>query len=937
MIARCTTPMRATPPSTTPNRRISPLISAYDAPTTSSLFRRDIDALALDTADDDILITTPHRRSLSSSQRMSYRVPTVSNGERDSLLPSSNSSSSSPTSAAASRASAASRTDRRRGAVILLTTVLALLVITLYQRLSQSDAEVLATTPTATQHSSHTHEHASNSQNDAVDASALFDEGNDVNVLYHPILVDALPYTTPPLDSSATSVHLHGRYSDSSNFLYPLCTFSRVCTTPTQLHLTVQSNYSVWAYYRTVLPYCHDVLSKRLELCGCFHHGWRPGLLEWRGLLKEAEKAEGERVARRMVEGQFAGLADWTRGWEQAGPAIERPTVEQLQQMRWVQPTTSDDGTTSWLDRARLSLSSVLPSSLYSASTPGLYPDPFSAPPLRTPPVNWTSPPSNLTLHYYDSHYWSIHKWSMTFTHTPYTHTHRRLVCGGSLCCVLLLCALLHAGYRVDHHHIAHWAQKLLVLYTTAAHYHHACHHTYRKLALTSLDLLTPLLFRPRLEATPAAVSEYVDVRGRTGEVRDVVEGEQWEAGEWNVECTEPLTGVVFHDSWAPFTEHEQHILAVTVEAMDDWMNALDDDEIHQLHKPSQTDTTLPPTRLHQLYGNADAAAITPAAPFSTANNLYTGALFRQYDPTYVESGHYPRHIPPPANHSTLSCFRRLSFSPMYGTFARSAYDLHLWRERAMRHFGIERHQSHHSRSIAVPLLANHTSPYLPVPLHALPPMSRVDHSMSSALSLMVCPPARAVFVTRPDRSVVNVQAIVDRMKGRYNVLIEPVTINHTTPSFEQARLFAGAGLLLSAHSSQMVNVLFSAANSVMIEVTAEFYNIDFFNYARSVGVRFLYALGGEVVDKEDEGDAMRNCVRALRALCGTAAEGGGDSYCVERVALVACGERRSFPNKHKAFEADVDAVERAVRVGLKHLLHTCHGRWGNAQLAKWS
>ena len=895
MIASFTVSMRSA--SSTPPRRLSPTITAYDTSTTSSSFRRDIESLTLDTSDD--LPPQTHRRSLSSSQKVSYRVPSSSNGERDSLLPSSHSASSSPSSAAATRASAATRADRFRGIAIILITVLVLLVLTLHQHLSRSMTDVHTLTAVTSQHQSHSHQHASHAQPSAVDGSDLFDEGNDINVLYHPVLVDALPYTTAPLDSTATSVHLHGVYSDSSGFLYPLCTFSRVCTTATQLHLSVQSNYSVWVYYSLLLPYCHDVLQRRFELCGCFHHGWRVGLLEWRGVLSEADRAEGERVGRQMVESQFGGVADWTRRWEQAGPARERPTVAELQQMRWMQPqqqhSTNYDTTTSWTDRARSTLSSFL-SSYYS--TPGLYPDPFAAPAMSTPPLNGSAVSTNLTLHYYDSHYWSIHKW-------------------------------------VDQHHIAHWAQKLLVLYSTVAHYHHACHHTYRKLALSSLSQLTPLVHHPRLESTPSAVSEYVDVRGRAGEVREMVVGEQWEAGEWNVECMEPLTGIVFHDSWEPFTEHEQHILAITTEAMDDWMNALDDEETRHLHTNAPADPTRP-SRIHPLHRNADSAAITPPAAFSSVNNLYTGALFRQYPQSYIDGGQYPRHIPPPANHSTLSCFRRLSFSPLYGTFARSAYDLHVWRERAMRHFGIKRHEPHYSRSIVVPLLENHNSPYLPVPLHALPALSRIDHSMTSALSLMACPPPRAVFVTRPDRNVTNVAAIIARIQERYNLAIEVVTVDGRTASVEQAKLFAGAGLLLSAHSSQMVNVLFSGGNSVMVEVTAEFYNLDFFNYARSVGVRFMYALGGNIHGKEDEGDAMRACVTALRAQCGPVAAGGGDSYCVERVAREHCTEGRHFPNKHKAFEADVDVVERAVREGLKHLMHSCHGKWGNALIAKW-
>ena len=489
----------------------------------------------------------------------------------------------------------------------------------------------------------------------------------------------------------------------------------------------------------------------------------------------------------------------------------------------------------------------------------------------------------------------------------------------------------------MDHHHIAHWAQKLLVLYSTVAHYHHAAHHTYRRLALRSLDQLTPLVHRPRLDASPHLVSEYVDVRSRPGEVREVVEGEEWEGGEWAVEALEPLAGVLFHDSWAPFTEHERHVLAVTVDALHDWMRAMDDDETRHLHTHAAPPDAAHPPLVQHLHYKADRAAIAPPAPFDTANNLYTGALFRQYAQTYIEGGRYPRHIPPPANHSTLSCFRRLSFSPLYGTFARSAYDLHVWRERAMRHFGIARHERHYSHALLVPLLANHSSAYLPAPPHPLPPQSRIDHSTSATLSLMDCPPPRAVFVVRPDRFVTNLRDIVERVRERYNVVLEPVSVDASTPSAEQARLFAGAGLLLSAHSSQMVNVLFSGANSVMVEVSAEFYNLDFFQYARSVGVRFMYALGGRVLDRTDEGDGMRQCVAAIREQCGGAG-GTGDAYCVERVYADSCEHNRHFfPNKGKAFEADIDAVERAVREGLKHLLHVCAGKWGNAQIAKWA
>ena len=860
-----------------------------------------------------------HSDDDSSTYRLrpaiSYRsAPLGSNGERDHLLPppAAYSANGLPLPSVAASAGQ-SRADRFHGVAILLITVLVLLVLTLHQHLSPSIPPLHTSVTTRPhQHNPHAHSHThSHKTSTTIDPSALFDEGNDVTVLYHPVIVNALPYTTLPIDSTVTTIHLHTLHSDHTSSLYPLCTFSRVCATPSELLLTIASNYSVWVYYNTVLPYCRDVLYRRLEVCGCFHGEWRVGLLPWRRVLGEEERVEGERVGRGMVEAQFGGLADWTRGWEQVGPARTIPTVDELRDMQWLQQPNqpSDSDTTSWVGRARSSLSTLVSptfssssSSSAPSSTPALYPDPFSAPLLSTPPAHTntttTTTTTNLTLHYYHHHYWSIQKW-------------------------------------VVHHHIAHWAQKLLVAYTSLTHYSHACHHAYRRLALNgSLDRLTPLVHRARLEACVGCVAEYVDSGGRVGEV---VEGEVWESGVWGLECMEPVVGMVFHDTYEPVTEHMQHILAITVEAMQDSITGLDDSETQHPHTHQSTTTTNPP-RIHHLYPPTTTTTTTTTQPppsFSTANNLYTNALFHTYPPNYHDR---PRDMPPPANHTVLSCFRRLSFSPLYGTFARSGYDLQGWRERAMRHYGIERHQPHYSRDILIPLQPSHnhtTSPYLPHPLTPLPPAARVDHAVLATLTLMTCPPPRAVFVTRPDRAVVNLQAVVDRLRERFGVGVEAVSVDGSTPSAEQARLFAGAGLLLSAHSSQMVNVLFSGANSVMIEVTAEFYNVDFFNYARSVGVRFLYALGGTVSGWEDEGEAMRVCVKELKERCGSSSvAGSGDGYCVEGVAAEVCKEKRHFPNKHKAFEADVDAVERSVREGLRHLMHACHGRWGNAQLA---
>ena len=78
----------------------------------------------------------------------------------------------------------------------------------------------------------------------------------------------------------------------------------------------------------------------------------------------------------------------------------------------------------------------------------------------------------------------------------------------------------------------------------------------------------------------------------------------------------------------------------------------------------------------------------------------------------------------------------------------------------------------------------------------------------------------------------------------------------------------------------------------------------------------------------------MRTCVRALRAMCG--GKQGGDSFCVESMAKLSCTERRQFPNKHKAFEADVGCCgassARGAEAFVAHVSRSM-GRRANSQM----
>ena len=374
------------------------------------------------------------------------------------------------------------------------------------------------------------------------------------------------------------------------------------------------------------------------------------------------------------------------------------------------------------------------------------------------------------------------------------------------------------------------------------------------------------------------------------------VEGVRGEGG-WGLECLPPVASFILHDSWAPPQEHELHILNISFQALHDW----------QAHTPHRR----PSPRLAPLHSHP-SPPLGPVPPLHPPV-VYADALFRQYPAGYAE-GPYRRDLPPPVNVSTLLCLARVSFSPMYGLLTESAYDWEYWRVAAMGHYGLPLH--HHP---VPPLLVPRVAP----PVGVVGQLGGEVGGVEAAVALLACPPARAILVLRPDRMILNSEALIQRLYERFYLRVEAVTVDATTPSRDQAAMFAGAGLVLSAHSSQLINVLFSARGQAMVEVTAEFYNLDFAQYARGVGVHFRYAVGGEVEGGVEAGEKMAACVRGMRERCV-----GGDPWCVERVRDEVCREERSFPNKYRSFHADLDAVERAVRQSLGHVMRQCYERW---------
>ena len=287
-----------------------------------------------------------------------------------------------------------------------------------------------------------------------------------------------------------------------------------------------------------------------------------------------------------------------------------------------------------------------------------------------------------------------------------------------------------------------------------------------------------------------------------------------------------PIDALIFHDSDADVSAHEQSILNASLTA------ALDDDFL----------------LTHQLERTVWASAIEQRSR--------TGVM---------------------------TPVRRLSFTPHYGILATHSDDTLRFRSAVYRQFG-------------------------------LPPVAR-------------CPPLQVTFLYRHDRGVMNRQALVEWIEREFDVSVTVATINETTPSAEQVGLFARTGLMLSSHSSQLMNVLFSQPGSAVIEVSPEYYNTDFASYSHAMGVYFQYALGGEVDPSDPSRDlqpAHADCVAAL-SVCN------GFAHCVLR-EKEKCSATRHARNKNLDFVANQTAVQTAVRNAMGHLQWLCDGQF----TARW-
>jgi len=427
-------------------------------------------------------------------------------------------------------------------------------------------------------------------------------------------------------------------------------------------------------------------------------------------------------------------------------------------------------------------------------------------------------------------HYWSIHKW-------------------------------------VPHHHIAHWAQKLLIWQSIFQHH---------SLLDTVLPPLDGMVFhdtsntRPPLEdhllnifrlATESAVGFTSEREG--AELDEWAHPNMWNGDDAKVQMQrlmDPDSGRLI---WAEDIEKQTFTTS----------------------QPPGACVNNPRCKVQNPAYQAGLIALEAARRKAGGEDPSLPSV-----PVDAKGRPLPEHLADPA---LQTCFARVSLSPIYGLLSLDPADAHRFRE-----------------------------------------VTAERMSLPAELTRS-CPPRRAILLTRPDRRILNVQDLDDFMLKRFNLQLEHHELSGRNTSIEQVRLFATSGLVLSSHSSQLINVLFSHAAQALVEITAEFYNVDFASYAHALGLNFHYALGGSIPRStaDHPGQSkdftyvhdplMVDCVAALQAACPT-----GDSWCITEKSFALCNSITQWPNKKMNFFANLTAIELAVQSAIGHIQDRCFGKW---------
>ncbi len=124
------------------------------------------------------------------------------------------------------------------------------------------------------------------------------------------------------------------------------------------------------------------------------------------------------------------------------------------------------------------------------------------------------------------------------------------------------------------------------------------------------------------------------------------------------------------------------------------------------------------------------------------------------------------------------------------------------------------------------------------------------------------CPPATAIVLQRLDsrspRKIRNYD-VIDRVLKRHGIAYANVTLDATTPVVAQIGVFYGAGLIISSHSSQLKNLVYSGRNTVVIETKAQLYSTAFSDGTEHLGIIYTHSVGHRSDQQQVETSPQRN------------------------------------------------------------------------------
>jgi len=196
------------------------------------------------------------------------------------------------------------------------------------------------------------------------------------------------------------------------------------------------------------------------------------------------------------------------------------------------------------------------------------------------------------------------------------------------------------------------------------------------------------------------------------------------------------------------------------------------------------------------------------------------------------------------------------------------------------------------------------------------------------------CPPPRVMILYRNEplnrrRLILNQDRVEDLLR-RYGIRhFEKVTVGSESSSQEQASLFADYGLIISSHSSQLVNTLFAQSSTAVIEVAPAFFNYDFGEMANQMGLKYFISLGGTAQNITLPAEAQE-CHDDLLTCEGEGPCFGQKLKIQLQKCFISSKPYKEFSTriKHFDFETDLPILEKVLQKALLHLHESCGGRW---------